>query len=64
VALLEMTPQVLARATEPFPVPVRTLDALHLASMLYLRDRGEPVRLASYDVRLVAAARAVDIEAS
>ena len=33
VALLELVPVVLARALEPFPIPVRTLHALHLASM-------------------------------
>ena len=57
VALLELAPPVLARAVEPFPKPVRTLDALHLASMEYLRSRGLAVELASYDDRLVAAAR-------
>lgn len=57
VALLELTPPVLARAVEPFPKPVRTLDALHLASMEFLRSRGLSVELASYDDRLVAAAR-------
>jgi predicted nucleic acid-binding protein len=61
IALVEMAPLVLARATEPFPVPVRTLDAIHLASMLYLHERGESVTLASYDDRLGAAARAVGI---
>jgi predicted nucleic acid-binding protein len=30
VALLELVRPVLARALEPFPVAVRTLDALHL----------------------------------
>ena len=29
VALIELAPPVLARALEPFPVAVRTLDALH-----------------------------------
>jgi predicted nucleic acid-binding protein len=57
VALLELSPIVLARATEPFPVPVRTLDALHLASMEYLRARGEVLTLASYDQRLSDAAQ-------
>ena len=33
VALVELAPPVLERALEPFPVPVRTLDALHLASI-------------------------------
>ena len=62
VALLEMTPLVLARALEPFPVPVRTLDALHLASMEYLRAQGEKPRLASYDDRMLRGARALNFD--
>ena len=61
VALVELSPVVLTRALEPFPVPVRTLDALHLASMVYLRDRDGSLTLASYDDRLVRAARALEI---
>lgn len=61
VALLELAPSVLARALEPFPRPVRTLDALHLASIEYLRARGQALELASYDDRLLAAARALGI---
>jgi len=61
VAFLEMLPNVLARALEPFPVPVRTLDALHLASIEFLRGRGQKVQLASYDDRLLAAARGLGI---
>jgi predicted nucleic acid-binding protein len=57
VSLIEMAPPVLARALEPFRTPVRTLDALHLASMDFLRANGQTVELASYDRRLVAAAR-------
>jgi predicted nucleic acid-binding protein len=57
VALLELAPPVLARALEPFPTPVRTLDALHLASMEFLRGQGQSVTLASYDERLNTAAR-------
>ena len=30
VELVELTPSVLARALGPFPIPVRTLDGLHL----------------------------------
>lgn len=56
VALLELAPAVLARALEPLPGPVRTLDALHLASMDFLRQRGQRVQLASYDERLNRAA--------
>jgi hypothetical protein len=58
VALLELAPPVLARALDPFPIPVRTLDALHLSSIELLRQRQQNVELASYDERLIAGARA------
>jgi len=60
VAFVELSPPVLARALAAFPAPVRTLDALHLASMDFLRRQGQAVSLASYDDRLVEAARALD----
>jgi predicted nucleic acid-binding protein len=56
VALLELAPPVLARALDPFPVVVRTLDALHLASLEFLRTQRQSVALASYDQRLNEAA--------
>jgi predicted nucleic acid-binding protein len=62
LALLELDPTVLVRALETFPVQVRTLDALHLASIVFLRDHGQKVRLASYDERLAAAASALGID--
>ena len=62
VALLEMVSPVLARALEPFPRPVRTLDALHLASIDFLRSRQPALRLATYDARLAAAAEAMGVE--
>jgi len=58
---LELTPVVLARALEPWPVAVRTLDALHLASIEFLRARGQEITLASYDDRVIAAARRLSI---
>jgi hypothetical protein len=61
VALLELAPDVLARALEPFPIPLRTLDALHLSSIEFLRVNRQTVQLASYDEQLRAAARALDI---
>lgn len=61
ITLIELKPEVLERALEPFPVPVRTLDALHLASIEFLRGRGQTVELASYDDRLTAAARALGV---
>ena len=61
VELIEMTEVVLARALMPFPIAVRTLDALHLSTAEFLRAHGEPIELASYDTRLLAAARAMSI---
>lgn len=61
IALLELVRPVLARALEPFPAPVRTLDALHLASVEFLRAQGQTVVLASYDERLNAAAQRLGI---
>ena len=64
IQLFPMDNAVLARALEPWPVPIRTLDALHLATADYLCRQGEAVVLASYDQRLLAAARALGIAAA
>lgn len=63
VGMLELSPVVLARALDSFPgdAQVRTLDALHLASCAYLLDNGQPVALASYDVRMNSVAHAMQI---
>jgi predicted nucleic acid-binding protein len=61
VSFLELSPIVLARALEPFPMPLRTLDALHLASVEYLRAQRLKPRLATYDRRLTASARRLRI---
>ena len=57
--LLNLSVGILARALAPFPAPVRTLDGLHLATMDFLRMRGQTAELASYDIRLNAAAQAL-----
>lgn len=61
LALLELARPVPARALEPFPTPVRTLDALHLASMEFFRAQGQALQLASYDEGLLEGARALGI---
>ena len=63
VALLELSPSVLARALDAFPGPgaLRTLDALHLASCAYLAEHAQEVALASYDKRMNAVACAMNI---
>lgn len=61
LSFLELSPPVLARALEPFPVALRTLDALHLASVEFLRSQRQPVALATYDQRMQTAARALGV---
>jgi predicted nucleic acid-binding protein len=56
VNLVEMSPPVLGRALLPFAAPVRTLDALHLATMVFLRGQGLEPALATYDQRMASAA--------
>jgi len=61
VSLVELVPPVLARALEPFPAPVRTLDALHLATFLYLSTAGQRIALATFDERMRRAASALGV---
>lgn len=61
VALIELVPSVLARAKDPFPIQVRTLDAMHLAALEFARDRVETIALATYDKRLAAGAQALGV---
>lgn len=61
VAMIEMVAPVLARALQPFPIAVRTSDAIHLAALEFIRAQKQDVQLASYDDRLVAAARLLGI---
>ena len=62
VATVELAEPLARRAGEPFPRPVRTLDALHLAALEFLRDQGQEVRLATYDRRMGEAAEAMGVE--
>ena len=59
--MIEMVGPVLTRALRPFPVPVRTLDAIHLAALAFIGTQKQNVQLASYDERLLAAARLLGI---
>jgi predicted nucleic acid-binding protein len=64
VRLIGLGSDVLECALHPFPIQLRTLDALHLATMEFLRQHGQSVTLASYDRRLLAAAGVFGIEAA
>ena len=59
VRFSDLSPVVLARALQPYPVPVRTLDGLHLATMDFLRSHSQTIEVATYDQRFAAAAKAL-----
>ncbi|MEZ4423522.1 MAG: type II toxin-antitoxin system VapC family toxin [Gemmatimonadota bacterium] len=56
VSLIDLSDALVRESFESLPKGLRTLDALHLASALFLRDQGVDVRIATYDGRLAAAA--------
>ena len=56
--MLVRTP-VLTRASDPMPMSLGTLDALHLATALTWRDRMEPLpTMVTHDTALGSAAQA------
>lgn len=58
IDLVLVRPPVLSRASEPLPMPLGTLDALHLATALIWRDRiGSLPTIATHDTALGLAAR-------
>ena len=61
LALIELAPTILERALDPFPTPVRTLDALHLASIEFLRNMGQKIELASFNQRMNGVAATMKI---
>jgi predicted nucleic acid-binding protein len=59
VDLVLLRPPVLSRASEPMPLPMGTLDAIHLATALIWRDRVGPLpQMVTHDAALGTAARA------
>lgn len=59
--LVPIGPRILERATEPFPTTLGSLDAVHLATALLVRDRFDDLSLATHDYELAVAARAVGL---
>ena len=59
VEVVEVTAPVLARAAQPLPIELGTLDAIHLATALLWREHsGGDIVMATHDVALATAARA------
>lgn len=62
--IIEVTRPVLARASNPLPTPVGTLDAIHLASALLFKETSSmDVVMTTHDAGLARAARASGLEA-
>lgn len=56
--LVRLNRAVLDRAAAPFPIQIRTLDALHVASALLVRAQYPALRFATHDADLGATALA------
>jgi predicted nucleic acid-binding protein len=57
-ALVPIGPPVLERAAAPFPTTLGSLDAVHMASALLVRDDFDDLSVATHDRELAVAARA------
>jgi len=58
--VIAVTDQVLARVRRPFPIePIRTLDAIHLATAEFLGEPASLMAIVTRDVRIERAARAL-----
>ena len=57
--VVEPTRPVLRRASQPFPTPLGTLDAVHLSTALLWQEiRGREIVMATHDEALATACRA------
>ncbi len=62
-AILSLDTEVSERARRPFPIePIRTLDAIHLASALLARSLVPGTRLLTLDARIRACGRELGFE--
>ncbi len=60
IDLVGVTRPVLLRASQPFPTPLGTLDAIHVATAVTLKEQGgEDVLLATHDEALALAGRSL-----
>lgn len=64
--LLELSPGIKKRSMEAFPIHVKTLDALHLASALQLAEEipAESITVFSHDKSFTLCARALGFNAA
>ncbi len=60
ILIVHVSSPILARSAQPFPTPLRTLDALHLSTALFWSEQNkvESIQFATHDQELGLAARA------
>ena len=63
IDLLELTKPVKQRAMDPFPVFVRTLDALHISTALVFSETADGISLFSHDRGMNLCARSLGLTA-
>ncbi|MDO8520459.1 MAG: type II toxin-antitoxin system VapC family toxin [Deltaproteobacteria bacterium] len=61
VEFIPLQPAILKRAAESFPVVVKTLDAIHIASALLADNRQNPLYFITHDSRQGRAALSVGL---
>ena len=59
VELVTVDEEILRRASDPFPTSLGSLDAIHLASALRVREEFSDLDVATHDEQLGTAARAL-----
>jgi len=62
IEVVEVTQAILARASQPLPTALGTLDAIHLATAALWKERaGKALSMATHDTALAAAAKAIGL---
>ena len=60
IDIVDVAAAVLTRASQPLPVPLKTLEAIHLATaMLWRETQQDEIEIATHDEALALAARAI-----
>ncbi|HEX7880827.1 MAG TPA: PIN domain-containing protein [Candidatus Eisenbacteria bacterium] len=62
IMFIELTPEILEPLVEGFRLPLKTLDAIHLATLRWLDEQQTRVQLATYDEKLASTARRLGFE--
>lgn len=63
VEVVDISRAILRRASDPFPAPLGTLDAIHLSTAMSWRDaKGQVLIMATHDKALATATRSIGME--